>query len=81
MCKIIDAKTIAARCKSAGADGIFKSYIRNIRIADRRRENDWFMFEYDFSFTHKGDRYIIRQEIIGDKRYSAAFQYKLEKVS
>lgn len=78
---IISKDTLAHRCKSAGITGIFKSYIRDIELVARRREPDWFMEERDFSFTHKGKKYIVRAEIEGDKRYSALFKYTVEEVS
>lgn len=78
--KIIGTSIIASRCKSAGFTGIYKSYIRDIQLIDRRKGADWFMEERDYSFTHKGKKYIIRAEIEGDKRYSAAFKYTVEEV-
>lgn len=78
MSKLIDSATIVARCKQAGVNNIYKSYIHNIRLVDCRKEADWFMEERDFTFTHKENKYIIRSEIVGDKRYSAVFRYKLD---
>lgn len=76
----IGCNTLVARCKSAGRTDIFKSYIRDIKHVASRREPDWFMEERDYSFTHKGKKYIVRAEIVGDKRYSAAFKYSVEEV-
>ena len=78
--RIIGRDTLVNRCKSAGFTGIYKSYIRDIQLIDRRKGADWFMEERDFSFTHKGKKYIIRAEIEGDKRYSALFKYTVEEV-
>ena len=78
--RIIGTNTIASRCKSAGFPGIYKSYIRDIKQVASRREPDWFMEERDFSFTHKGKKYIVRAEIEGDKRYSAKFKYTVEEI-
>lgn len=74
----IMAKTLVARCEAAGLTGIYKSYIRNIKCVDRRREADWFMEERDYSFDYKGNTYIVRSEIVGDKRASARFKYTVE---
>ena len=78
--KTIDAAGIAARCNHAGAAHIRKSYIRNIKVFDHRQEKDWYMAETDYSFTHKGENYIVRASIVGDKRYSALRKFTVEKV-
>ena len=77
---IIEKSVLAHRCQTAGLTGIYKSYIRDIKQVASRREPDWFMAERDFSFTHKGKRYIVRAEIECDKRYSAKFKYTAEEV-
>lgn len=74
-------EVIAARCNHSGYSFIRKSYIRNIKCVDRRREIDWFLEESDWSFIHRGKKYIVHQEIVGDKRYSALCHYKVEEVA
>ena len=78
--KMIDAKTLAARCESAGFTGIFKSYIRNIKCTARRRETGWFKEERDYTFNYKGKTYIVREEIVGDKCASALSKFTVEVI-
>lgn len=74
-------KIIAAHCRMAGRPDIYASYIHHITCVDRRRDVNWFSYENDFSFTHRGSRYIIREHIVGDKRYSALKTYTVEEVT
>ena len=76
--KYMEASTIAARCNHAGATHIKKSYVRNIKSVARRQGIDWFLFEEDFAFTHKGIPYIVCEEIVGDKRISALRRYTVK---
>lgn len=77
---LIEKCVLAHRCKSAGMNGIFKSYIKDVKVESHRREIDWFLAETDYSFTHKGKRYIVREETVGDKRYSAERKYTAEEI-
>lgn len=77
---LIDAACIVARCKSAGLTCIYKSYIKDIQLVDIRKKPDWIVWERDFSFMYKGSRFIVREKIEGDKRYSTRTSYTVEVV-
>ncbi|MCI8963755.1 MAG: hypothetical protein HFG37_08590 [Eubacterium sp.] len=74
--------TIASRA----GEGFYKSYIRNIQIADRRaiKGHKWKYNEEDYFFTYKRERYRVNQYICPDKKgeviYSAKFQYEVIKI-
>lgn len=75
----MDRLTIAARA----GKGFYKSYIRNIRLAESRpikgHKKGW--SENDYFFTYKGREYRINEYICPNENeeviYSAKFRYEL----
>lgn len=65
----------------ASRTGLFKSYIKNIKVEAVRsfgHVSGW--SEYDYSFTYKGKRYICEEHFTGNKMYSAKREYILKEV-
>lgn len=75
----MDRSTIVARA----GKGFYKSYVRNIRLAERRPipEHKEHFVEKDYLFDYKGKSYRVNEHIVPDKKgevkYSAAFRYDL----
>lgn len=75
----MDRLTIASRA----GKGFFKSYVRNIRLAEHRpiEGHEAGFSENDYFFTYKGKEYRINQYICPSKNgeviYSAKFRYEL----
>ena len=76
----INPNYLAARCNYLGLSHVSASKMEDIKCEDHRHEPGWSMDETDWSFTQNRRRYIVRQEIAGDKRYSARYRYFVEIV-
>lgn len=77
----MDKRTIASRC-SGTLKGIYKSYIKNIKLVEVREipEHITGRVEKDYTFEHKGKKYRINQHIVPDKdgivKYSCQYKYE-----
>ncbi len=77
--KDMDKLTIASRA----GKGFYKSYVRNIRLAECRpiEGHKSGYSEKDYFFTYKGKEYRVNEYICPDKNgvviYSAKFRYEL----
>lgn len=75
----VDALTIASRA----GKGFFKSYVKNIRLAEIRpiEGHKAGYTEKDFFFSYKGKEYRVNEYIVpnadGEKIYSAKYRYEL----
>lgn len=75
----MDKLTIASRA----GKGFFKSYVRNIRLAECRtiKGHKEGYNEKDYFFTYKGKEYRVNEHICPNKSgeviYSAKFEYEL----
>lgn len=78
---MLDLKSVIAnRATYASGTKFFKSYVKNIKVADRRANGcNCFNMETDYFFTYKGVRYRVNQHRKGGI-YSADFRYTLEVV-
>lgn len=80
----MDKLTIASRASMSGKK-FFKSYVKNIRVAEIRdigHVAGW--VEADYFFTYKGNEYRVNQYFVpndnGIKKFSAGCIYRLEEV-
>jgi hypothetical protein len=75
----MDRLTIASRA----GKGFFKSYVRNIRIAEQRVIPDHVegFIERDYFFSHKGKEYRVNEYIVpndkGEVKFSAKYRYEV----
>lgn len=76
---------VAARASSCGKR-FAKSYVKNIRLEERRRIPGHLAgyCEEDYSFEYKGRRYRVNKYIVpnssGEVIYSAKFRFELVEV-
>lgn len=65
----------------ASRTGLFKTYIKNIKVEAVRSFGHvvgW--CEYDYSFDYKGKRYLCEEHFVGNKKYSAQREYTLKEI-
>lgn len=65
---------IAVRASESG-ERFYKSYIKNIKVVDRRYAKGWTTEEVDYTFYYKGRKYIVREQIEGNKMISFKRKY------
>ena len=79
----MDKLTIASRA----GKGFFKSYIRNIQLAECRQiaGHKAGYCEKDYFFAYKGEKYRVNEHLCpnekGELIYSAKYKYTVEKLS
>ena len=82
----MDKFTIASRATHATGRKFYKSYVKNIKLADARPipNHKAGNVEYDYFFDYKGVRYRVNEHICPNDRgeviYSEKYKYTLEMI-
>lgn len=70
--------TIASRTSNASSTKFYKSYVKNVVVAEVRDNGcNRYNAEVDYLFDYKGEQYRVNAHRVGGI-YSAKFEYSLE---